>query len=171
MLAARASEMGYGGADRAVYVRVPYLPDRQLLQDFQTRLRHHPRTHDLSLYVVIRSLLDVGVTWCFRIRTDGAEWFGPSRVRVSRDRGSGSADDRVAGPADLPLDPSRQAIYCGYKMSYRTSSRFLSLALGMRYLAKCSGIGKNIECFRAIVIVENLSPPGGIDNISFNCTS
>ncbi len=54
MLADRASEMGYGGADRAVYVRVPYLPDRQLLQDFQT-LPHLPaRTVDLFISVMIR---------------------------------------------------------------------------------------------------------------------
>ena len=46
---------------------------RPLLQDFQTRHRHPPRTHDLSSYVMIRNLLGVGLTWCFRIRTDGVE--------------------------------------------------------------------------------------------------
>src|SRR5260370_34166293 len=54
MLADRASEMGDGGADRAVYVRVPYLPDWQLLQDSQTKVHLPARTNDLSVSVSIR---------------------------------------------------------------------------------------------------------------------
>ena len=70
MLADRASEMGYGGADRAVYVRVPYLPDRQLLQDFQTRQHPPVQMNDLSASVMIHNLRSIDLHSCFRIRTD-----------------------------------------------------------------------------------------------------
>jgi hypothetical protein len=70
MLADRASEMGYGGADRAVYVRVPYLPDRQVLQDFQTRPHPQARMDDLLASPSIRGLRGIDLALCFRIRTD-----------------------------------------------------------------------------------------------------
>jgi hypothetical protein len=60
------------GADRAVYVRVPYLPDRQLLQDFQTRLRPAARTNDLLLSAMIRNLQGIDLHLCLRIRTDSS---------------------------------------------------------------------------------------------------
>jgi hypothetical protein len=41
--------------------------------DFQTRLRHPLRTHDLLSCVAIRKLLDIGPAWYPQITTDGGE--------------------------------------------------------------------------------------------------
>ncbi len=38
----------------------------------------------MLVLVVIRNLLSIDLYLCFRIRTDGDTWFGPSRVRVKQ---------------------------------------------------------------------------------------
>jgi hypothetical protein len=52
--------------------------------DFQTRMHRLPRTHDVMLSVVIRSLPDKRPTPLLPLRTRSVASFGPSRVRVNR---------------------------------------------------------------------------------------